>query len=123
MLGTHYGCTAIPARLISETTFQSATFISPYLWRQPRHHYGCHSYLYTSQCFSCFYLILFQTATHEKRFFTFLNYLGRRWKLSQVLSYANICQNNDIYKLLFVNFLLICTTLTSVPFISIFFER
>ena len=73
--------------------------------------------------FRVFYLILFRTATHEKRFFTFLNYLGRRLKLSQVLSYANICQNNDIYKFLFVNFLLICTTLTSVPFISIFFER
>ena len=57
--------------------------------------------------FRVFYLILFQTATHEKRFFTFLNYLGRRWKLSQVLSYANICKINYIYKFIFVNVLLI----------------
>ena len=53
------------------------------------------------------YLILFRTATHEKRFFTFLNYLGRRWKLSQVLSYANICKINYIHKFIFVNVLLI----------------
>ena len=66
------------------------------------------------------YLILFRTATHEKRFFTFLNYLGRRWKLSQVLSDANICKINYIHKFIFVNVLLILTTNTSVPFFSIY---